>query len=65
MDKILPYAKFVVSIIGAGVVSALTFAGPDTDLFKWLTVASAVITAILVYQIPNQVDGKHEAPPVV
>lgn len=62
MDKILPYAKFVVAIVGAAITSALTVVGPDTDLFKVLTVASAVCTAVAVYVVPNQpADGRHEA----
>ena len=63
MDKLLPYAKFVVAIIGAGITSALTVVGPDEPLFKILTVASAICTAIAVYAVPNQdsKDGRHEA----
>ncbi len=61
MDKILPYMKFVVAIVGAGVTSALTLTAPDAVEFKYLTIASAVLTAILVYVVPNQKDGAHEA----
>lgn len=62
MDRILPYLKFVVAIIGAGVTSALTLTLPDDPAFKYLTIASAVLTAIAVYATPNKpVDGRHEA----
>ena len=62
MDKILPYMKFVAAILGAIITSALTVVGPDTDLFKVLTVVSAGITAVAVYLVPNQPsDGRHEA----
>ena len=62
MEKFLPYAKVVAAIVGAAITSALTVVGPDTDLFKILTVASAVITAVVVYAVPNQAsDGRHEA----
>lgn len=63
MDKFLPYMKFVVAVIGAGVTSALTLTLPEDPAFKYLTIASAVLTAIAVYATPNtQVDGRHEAP---
>lgn len=61
MDNVLAYAKFIVAIVGAGVTSALTLTAPDTDVFKYLTIASAVISAILVYAVPNKVPGAHEA----
>jgi hypothetical protein len=46
-------AKALVAIIGAGVVSALTIFPPDTNVYTALTIASAVITAALVYLTPN------------
>lgn len=64
MDQILPYMKFVVAVIGAGVTSALTLTLPEEPAFKYLTIASAVLSAILVYAVPNkpsEVDGRHEA----
>lgn len=62
MDKFLPYAKFIVAVLGAGVTSALSLADPGTDVFKYLTIASAVLTAVAVYAVPNKpVDGRHEA----
>ena len=42
-------AKALVAIIGAGVTSALAIFPPDTDTYTVLTIASAVITAALVY----------------
>lgn len=62
MDKILPYMKFVVAIVGAGITSALTLTSSDDPMFKYLTIASAVITAVMVYATPNRAaDGRHEA----
>lgn len=46
-------AKALVAIIGAGVTSALAIFPPDTDTYTVLTIASAVITAALVYLTPN------------
>lgn len=54
LDKLAPYAKFVVAVIGAGVVSALALTAPDDPMFKLLTIASSVITAIGVYFTPNK-----------
>jgi hypothetical protein len=53
MNNIKEYAKFVVGVIGAGLTAALQFAAPDTNEFKWLTIAIAVVTAITVYFVPN------------
>lgn len=64
MNKVLPYMKFVVAVIGAGVTSALTLTPSDVPEFKYLTIASAVLTAIAVYATPNrtaEADGRHEA----
>lgn len=61
MDKFLPYMKFIVAVIGAGITSALTLTPVDDPAFKFLTIASAVVTAIAVYVVPNRTDGRHEA----
>ena len=62
MDKIAPYAKFVVAVIGAGITSALQLTAPSDPAFKYLTIASAIVTALAVYFTPNApVDGRHEA----
>jgi hypothetical protein len=58
MDKIWPYMKFIVSVIGAGVTSALTLTDTADPMFKYLTIASAVLTAIAVYVTPNQSPSK-------
>jgi hypothetical protein len=62
MNNVWVYAKAIVAVLMAGVTSALAFFGPDTSEFKWLTVISAMLGAVLVYLVPNQsTDGKHEA----
>lgn len=61
MDKLTPYMKFVVAVIGAGITSALTLTLPEDPAFKYLTIASAVVSAIAVYVVPNSATGKHEA----
>lgn len=53
-NKLAPYAKFVVAVMGAGVTSALALTPSDDPLFKLLTIASSVITALGVYFTPNQ-----------
>jgi hypothetical protein len=50
--------KFIVSVIGAGVTSALTLTDTADPMFKYLTIASAVLTAIAVYVTPNQSPSK-------
>lgn len=64
MKNLAEYAKFIVAIVGAGLTSALQFAAPDTNEFKWITIALAVVTAIAVFFVPNQpAEGRHEAGP--
>ncbi len=53
MGPVMPYAKFVVAILGAGVTAALGLIGPGTDLFIVLTVLSAMLTAAGVFLVPN------------
>lgn len=60
----LHYAKFIVAVIGAGVTAALGLVSPDTELFIWLTVLSAMLTAAGVYFVPNKQspgNGRHRA----
>lgn len=58
----MQYLKFYAAIIGAGITAALGVVGPDTDLFKILTVLAALVTAAGVYAVPNApADGRHEA----
>jgi hypothetical protein len=64
--NIAAYAKFIVAVVGAGITAALTFAAPGTPVFEWLTIGSAVLTAIGVYFVPNaplsdSTPGRHEA----
>jgi hypothetical protein len=61
MKNIPEYAKFIVAVIGAGITSALTLTLPDDPAFKYLTIASAVVSAIAVYVVPNRDTGRHEA----
>ena len=47
------YAKAIVAVAGAAVTTALTVFPPGTTLWDALTVASAALTALAVYLIPN------------
>lgn len=47
------YAKAIVAVLGAGTTAALGVVGPDTDLFKVLTVLAALLTAASVYAVRN------------
>lgn len=57
----MQYAKAVVAVIGAAITAALGIVPPDTDLWAWLTVLSAAITAVAVYQVPNVAAGRRRA----
>jgi hypothetical protein len=51
-SPLITYGKFIVAILGVAVTTLLGIVAPDTDLWKVLTVASAVLTAIGVYAAP-------------
>lgn len=46
------YAKFIVAVLGAIVTTALTI-WTHGDVENWLVLASAALTAITVYGVPN------------
>lgn len=50
----MAYAKAIAAILGAGVTAALGIFPPDTDAWTVLTIASALLTAVAVYLVPNQ-----------
>lgn len=54
MEKVLPYLKFVVAIVGAAVTTALTLTTIEAPEYKWLMIASSILTAIAVYAVPNK-----------
>ena len=58
MVSIGQYAKFIIAVLGAASVSITTFAGTAA----WAPTALSIISAILVYLVPNA--PKTVAPPV-
>jgi len=48
------YAKAIVATIGAGVTAALGLVTPDDPAYMWLVIASAMLTAVAVYVVPNK-----------
>jgi len=50
----LAYAKAIVAVIGVGVTTLLGLIPPDTQGWTILTVASAMLTALAVYLVPNE-----------
>lgn len=54
MNKIKPYMKFVVAAIGAALTWAVANYANDPDVSKWLSLVSAVLTALGVYATPNK-----------
>lgn len=56
LAKLKPYAKAIIAVIVAGVVAlqaALTDGEVTTD--EWKAIIAAVVTAVLVYLVPNRV----------
>lgn len=47
------YAKAVVAVIGAAVTSALAIFPQGSTVWNALTIASAALTALAVYLVPN------------
>lgn len=58
--KILEYAKSIAALLGAVLTSVIVVL-PEVPL--WLAIASAAITAVAVYAVPNAdpEEGKHVA----
>ncbi len=52
------YAKAIVAVIGAAVTSALAIFPQGTTTWNALTIASAALTALAVYIVPNTPPAK-------
>lgn len=48
------YNKFFVAAVGAALTWGLANYANDPDVSKWLSLASAILTACGVYQVPNK-----------
>lgn len=48
--KVGSYSKFIVAVLGAAVTSLQTYYGTQ----HWVPVVIAVLTAVVVYLVPNQ-----------
>jgi uncharacterized membrane protein YfcA len=54
MEKIKPYAKAIVAIVGA-VLTTVLVQFPDSELLQeWGPIVASLLTAISVYMIPNK-----------
>jgi hypothetical protein len=54
MDKLKPYAKAIVAVVGA-IVTGLTQVFPDSpDVARWCAFVTSVLTVVAVYVVPNQ-----------
>jgi NAD-dependent SIR2 family protein deacetylase len=49
----MQYAKLIVTLVGAGITTALGLIPPTTTLWIVLTIVSAMLTAYGVYKVPN------------
>lgn len=54
LEKLAPYRKFVVAAVGAALTWGVATYANDPDVSKWLSLATAVFTALGVYQVPNK-----------
>lgn len=53
LNRILASLKAIAALIGAVATALLAIYGPETDLGKWLVVASVVATGLVTYRVPN------------
>jgi low affinity Fe/Cu permease len=54
MEALKPYAKFVVAIIGAVVTWAVATFPDNLTVQTYVSLASAILTAVGVYLVPNK-----------
>ncbi|MEO5499462.1 MAG: hypothetical protein ABIR46_03110 [Candidatus Saccharimonadales bacterium] len=55
MNDLSKYNKALVAVVGVVLTWALATYGGDPEWAKWLSLASAIATALGVYQVPNKV----------
>jgi len=55
LDKLKPYRKAIVAVIGAGLTWAVAEYAGDPDVSKWLSLVTAILTAAGVYSISNDI----------
>jgi len=53
LDKIKPYAKAVVAILGAVLTTVMTQFPENTDVQTWGPIVASFLTALAVYLVPN------------
>ena len=53
MNKLAPYRKTIVAVVGAALTWAIANYAGDPDVSKWLSFVAALLTAAGVYQVPN------------
>lgn len=60
-DKIAPYAKAIVAILGAVVVAVMQAWPDDPGVQQWGGIVTSLLTAIAVYAVPNKdPEGEHQ-----
>lgn len=53
IDKVAPYAKAVVGILGALVVAVMQAFPESQAVQQWGSIVAALVTALAVYAVPN------------
>jgi hypothetical protein len=60
LEKLKPYSKFIVALIGA-LATSLTIALPDNPTVQLVCgIVISTLTAVGVYAVPNQPKGSDE-----
>jgi hypothetical protein len=54
MKELQKYNKAIIAVIGAVLTWAIATYGGEPELTKWLSLATAIATALGVYQTPNK-----------
>ena len=54
MNKVAPYAKTVVAILGSVLTVVMAQWPENDDVQRWGAILSALLTAVLVYAVPNK-----------
>lgn len=54
LQKLSPYRKTIVAIIGAALTWAIANYANDPEVSKYLSLLTALLTAAGVYQVPNK-----------
>lgn len=62
LDKVKPYAKAWVAVLGAIITGLVQVFPDDPEVARWCTFASTILTAVAVFATPNRdPQAQHQA----